>query len=265
MSPISNRGTTHDTAIERTRRPPGYAAMTQVHMAAIDDIAELTRCYSEPPDGVRAIMIFSLDGAASFHGRAGPLSDALDLQLLLALRGYADVVLVGAGTVRAENYGPVQLTSSQRSFRRNRWGLDDSPPIAVVSQSGKLPASLFTDPAQSPIVVTSSTAAAGQRFDADLRPEVLIAGDDTVDMTAVVTALGSRGMRRILCEGGPTLLDELVLHNLVDEMCATIAPKLAGTSQSVTSEVSRQLPTPTALSLHHVLTHHGYLFLKYGR
>jgi riboflavin biosynthesis pyrimidine reductase len=94
---------------------------------------------------------------------------------------------------------------------------------------------------------------------------VLIAGDDTVDMAAVLTELGARGMRRVLCEGGPTLLDELVLGDLVDEMCLTIAPKLAGTSQSAASDVLRQLTTPTALSLHHVLTHRGYLFLKYGR
>jgi riboflavin biosynthesis pyrimidine reductase len=235
-------------------------------MSAVSGIAELQQWYSEPPDGVRANMIFSLDGAASFDGRAGPLSGSLDQQLLLALRGYADVVLVGAGTARAENYGPVRLTGAQCSFRRDRWGLSDPPSIAVVSQSGKLPASLFDDPAQTPIVATSSTAAARQRFEADLRPEVMIAGVDTVDMPAIVTALGSRGMRRILCEGGPTLLDELVLGDLVDEMCVTIAPKLAGTSQSIASYgLTRQLPTPTALSLHHVLTHQGYLFLKYGR
>ena len=67
-------------------------------MSEVDDIAELRRFYCDPPDGVRANMIFSLDGAASLHGRAGPLSGRLDQQLFLALRGYADVVLVGAGT-----------------------------------------------------------------------------------------------------------------------------------------------------------------------
>jgi len=67
-------------------------------MSEVDDIAELRRFYCDAPDGVRANMIFSLDGAASLHGRAGPLSGRLDQQLFLALRGYADVVLVGAGT-----------------------------------------------------------------------------------------------------------------------------------------------------------------------
>jgi riboflavin biosynthesis pyrimidine reductase len=234
-------------------------------MSAVNDIVELARYYDAPPDGVRANMIFSVDGAASFDGRAGPLSDSLDQRLLLALRGFSDVVLVGAGTVRAENYGPVRLTEAQRSWRQTAWGVADSPPIAVVSRSGRLPTSMFADPSRPPIVATDSAAAARQRFDADRRPELLVAGDDTVDMTELLTTLRARGMRRVLCEGGPTLLDELVLSDLVDEMCVTIAPKLAGASQSASSQVVRQLPTPTALSLHHVLTHHGYLFLKYGR
>jgi riboflavin biosynthesis pyrimidine reductase len=234
-------------------------------MSVVNDIAELQRFYREPPDGVRANMIFSLDGAASMHGRAGPLSGPLDQQLLLALRGYADVVLVGAGTARAENYGPVRLTDAQRCYRRERWALDEPPPIAVVSQSGKLPQSLFAEPTQRPLVVTSSTAAASLRLEAQTRPDVMIAGEDSVDMTTVITALNSRGMRRVLCEGGPTLLDELVLRGLIDEMCVTIAPKLAGTGQSATSAVLPQLPAPKELSLHHVLAHQGYLFLKYGR
>jgi riboflavin biosynthesis pyrimidine reductase len=234
-------------------------------MSAVEDIAELQRFYSDPPDGVRANMVFSIDGAASMHGRAGPLSGPLDQQLLVALRGFADVVLVGAGTARAENYGPVRLTDSQRSFRRERWALEEPPPIAVVSQSGKLPQSIFAEPTQRPMLITSSTAAPGLRFEPDAGPDVVIAGEDSVDMAAVISALNSRGMRRVLCEGGPTLLDELVLGDLIDEMCVTIAPKLAGTGQSATSAVVPQLPAAKELSLHHVLAHQGYLFLKYGR
>ncbi|WP_232079427.1 pyrimidine reductase family protein [Mycobacterium conspicuum] len=231
----------------------------------VDDIAELAGFYRDPPDGVRANMIFSVDGAASLHGRAGPLSDSLDHQLLLALRGYADVVLVGAGTARAENYGPVRLTDAQRSDRWERWALDEPPPIAVVSQSGKLPPSLFAEPSQPPMVITSSAAAAGLRFEGSAVPDVVIAGENGVDVATTIAALRARGLRRVLCEGGPTLLDELVLRGLVDEMCVTIAPKLAGTGQSATSAGLPQLPAAQELSLHHVLTHQGYLFLKYGR
>ena len=91
-------------------------------MGAVGGITELASFYADPPEGVRANMIFSADGAAAFGGRAGPLSCPTDQQLLKILRGFADVVLVGAGTARAENYGPVRLTDPARkpTARRSR-------------------------------------------------------------------------------------------------------------------------------------------------
>ena len=86
-------------------------------IGAVGGITELEPFYAQAPAGVRANMIFSADGAAAFGGRAGPLSCPADQQLLGILRGFADVVLVGAGTVRAENYGPVRLTDAQQATR----------------------------------------------------------------------------------------------------------------------------------------------------
>lgn len=67
-------------------------------VAEVGGIADLARFYADPPLGVRANMIFSADGAAAFAGRAGPLSNSVDQELLQVLRGFADVVLIGAGT-----------------------------------------------------------------------------------------------------------------------------------------------------------------------
>lgn len=118
--------------------------------------------YRDPPDGVRVNMVASLDGAAAFGGRVRPpLSDQVDHQLLRAMRAYADVVLVGAGTVRAETYGPVQLTEEQARYRLERWGgLDTPPPIAVVTRTGNLPpdSPLFAGRVR-PIVVTTRRVA----------------------------------------------------------------------------------------------------------
>ena len=122
-------------------------------------ITELASFYADPPEGVRANMIFSADGAAAFGGRAGPLSCPTDQQLLKILRGFADVVLVGAGTVRAENYGPVETTDAQRA-ERHREGRIAPPPIAVISRTGELPTRLFSNPDQPPILVTCTQAAA---------------------------------------------------------------------------------------------------------
>lgn len=86
-------------------------------VAEVGGLADLAQFYAVPPHGVRANMIFSADGAAAFAGRAGPLSNPVDQELLRTLRGFADVVLVGAGTARAENYGPVRLTEAQQAER----------------------------------------------------------------------------------------------------------------------------------------------------
>jgi riboflavin biosynthesis pyrimidine reductase len=224
---------------------------------------ELVALYRDPPDGVRVNMIMSLDGAAAFGGVAGPLSDATDQGLLLALRAYADVVLVGAGTVRAEGYGPVRLTADQFVERWERWGVECPPPIAVVTHTGRVPASLFAVRAQRPILVTTAQLAHAHpelRDHADL----LIAGDTAVDIGAAITTLRTSGMPRILCEGGPTLLDELVSNDLVDEMCLTISPTLAATA-AMDRPGAQALTMPTRMALGHVVTVEDYVYLRYVR
>jgi riboflavin biosynthesis pyrimidine reductase len=230
----------------------------------VPSIIELASFYADPPDGVRANMIFSADGAAAFGGRAGPLSCRTDQRLLKILRGFADVILVGAGTARAENYGPVALTDAGR-FRRYHEGRANPPPIAVVSRSGELPPRLFSDPEQPPILVTCAQTAARYERDQDDRPQILVAGQDSVDMTRAVAMLRAAGMHRILCEGGPTLLDELVESDAVTEICVTLAPKLAA-SQPVGHRLHpARLPAPVTMRLEHALVCEDYLFLKYCR
>ncbi|OBG61798.1 MULTISPECIES: pyrimidine reductase family protein [unclassified Mycobacterium] len=223
-------------------------------VGTVADITELASFYADPPQGVRVNMIFSADGAAAFGGRAGPLSCPTDQRLLKILRGLADVVLVGAGTARAENYGPVRLTDA---------GPAAPPPIAVVSRSGRLPARLLGDPAQPPIVVTCARAAA--REDPGDGRRVVVAGEDSVDVARAVALLRERGMHRILCEGGPTLLDELVEADAVDEICVTLAPKLAASQPVGRRPTASPLPAPVTMRLEHALVCDGYVFLRYRR
>lgn len=221
-------------------------------VGTVADIAELASFYADPPPGVRANMIFSADGAAAFAGRAGPLSCPTDQQLLRILRGFADVVLVGAGTARAENYGPVRLTDSERTV---------PPPIAVISRSGRLPARLFSNPDQPPIVVTCARAAAAR----DDTRRLVVAGEDSVDVATAVALLREQGMHRILCEGGPTVLDELVEADAVAEICVTLAPKLAASQPVGHRPTPSPLPAPVAMRLEHALACDDYVFLKYRR
>lgn len=201
--------------------------------------------YGDVPDGVRVNMIMSLDGATSCGGVVGPLSDATDQSLVLSLRRFADVVLVGAGTARAERYRPSRDAQ-----------------IAVVTRTGNLPASLFAEGGR-PMAVTTAEVA---RRHPDLlgRADLLIAGENTVDLAAAVQRLQARGLRRILCEGGPLLLDELVNADLVDEMCLTISPTLAG-EKAGGRPGAPALARPTRLRLAHALTVEDYVYLRYTR
>jgi riboflavin biosynthesis pyrimidine reductase len=170
---------------------------------------------------------------------------------------------VGAGTVRAEEYGPVRLSDRQRTERAAQ-GRPEVPPLAVVSQSGVLPETMFADPDQQHILITSARGAAQYDLHSDHRRRVLVAGAEEVDLAEAVAELTHRGMPRILCEGGPTVLQRLVEEDLVDEICVTLAPRFAG-SQPVGAAPASDLAVPATLEVGHVLVHDGYLFLRYRR
>ncbi len=225
---------------------------------------ELQRFYGEPPSGVRANMIFTPDGAAAFNGRTRAITDPADQMLLAHLRMYADVVLVGSGTVSAENYGPVRL-SEQQLAHRERHGYVGLPRLAVVTGRGALPAELriFTGDGPRPLIVTTTQAANAHPELAELG-DVVVAGDATVDMEATLAALRSQGLTRVLCEGGPYLLASLVEADLVDDICVTIAPYLAG-SQPTTLQPASLRIAPIRLGLRHLLQRNGLLYLRYSR
>jgi riboflavin biosynthesis pyrimidine reductase len=233
-------------------------------VGTVGDITELASYYAEPPQGVRVNMIFSADGAATFGGRVGPLSDEIDQQLLEILRGFADVVLVGAGTARAEKYGPVRLSEAQQA-QRHRAGRTQPPPIAVISRTGALPPTLVSNPHQPPLLVTCAESAAPHDEADDQRCGVLVAGEGSVDVVGAIALLRAHGLSRVLCEGGPTLLDELVDADAVDEFCVTVAPKLAAGQPVNKRRRPSQLPVPARLRLAHALIHDDYMFLRYRR
>ena len=210
---------------------------------------------------VRANMISSLDGGVALDGRAGGLGSADDQRVLSILRDLADVVLVGAGTVRAEGYGGIHL-GSDRLERRRRWGLGGQPPLAVVTARGMdADAAIFTDTPVPPIVVT--TAAGAERMK-DVAATVIVAGETSVDLDVMLNALGDRGLNRVLCEGGPGLLGHLVAADRLDELCLTGSPMLLGGSP-LTLLSGAELATPIRWQLEGVLRSESYLFTRYVR
>lgn len=214
---------------------------------------------------VRGVMIASADGAAQAGGRAGGLAGPADIELFARLRAQADVLLVGASTVRVERYGGDRPSDQRRAWRRAR-GLADVPPIAVVTRSCALdPAGpLFTDTLIRPLVITCGAAPAERVAALADRAEILMVGDRDVDLAAALDRLADRGLRRVSCEGGPSLLAQLAAAGRLDELSLTVSPLLlAGDAIRVLD--GGLLDPPARLQLVHVLADDGFLFLRYRR
>lgn len=236
---------------------------------ALGDL-DLVRALGEE-SGVRANMVESVDGHATIAGRVGALTGAADQALLAALRGWCDVLLVGAGTVRAEGYGLLDLPAPVRDWRLSR-RRTPRPLLAIVSGSLDLDPALpaFADAAAQgpdalPWVVTVPGADPGWR--ARLAPyahflEVEPGPDGRPSLPGAVAALRAAGMVRVLSEGGPAVLGSLIGAGVVDELFLTVSPVLVG------GDGPRILRTdgydaPVPLQLLEVLGAGDELFLRY--
>jgi riboflavin biosynthesis pyrimidine reductase len=212
---------------------------------------------------VRINMIVSVDGGTSWNGVSGALGGSADKALFNVLRSLTDVVLVASATMRVEQYGPVVLGSKIQDTRRER-GQTPIPRIAVVSRTCQLDWStpFFTAASERPIVFTVSSATEADRTRAAKVAEVIIAGEDDVDLPGAIAELGSRGVKSVLAEGGPTLNGELARAGLLDELCVTISPLLAsGDAKRIIA--GSTLDTLQPLDLRSICEEDDYLFLRY--
>lgn len=231
------------------------------------DRADLARRYAvadRRTPHLRVNMIVSLDGAATRDGRAGGLGNADDQLLLRTLRMLADVLVVGAGTLRAEGYGALRLDDGAVAWRRTH-GLPAHPVLAAVSARLALdPASpMFTDAPHRPLVLTHRGAPPDRRRALREVADVVDCGDGAVEPVRLRAALVERGLRQILCEGGPSLLGTLIAADAVDELCLTLAPVLEGgrAGRIAVGPAGR----PVRMRLAHVLPAGDMLMLRYLR
>lgn len=189
-------------------------------------------------------MIASTDGAASVKGRSVGLGGASDNAVYAILRSLADVIVVGAGTMRAESYGPAQLDHAART-RREGWGLCPVPAIAVLTRSCRLDwaAPFFTQAQARPLVLTTSGADVTDRDRAAKVAEVIVAGDAAVDLALALHHLADRGVDNVLAEGGPRVSAQLAAAGLLDELCLTLAPLVvAGDATRILNGPELDLP-----------------------
>ncbi|HEY3994587.1 MAG TPA: pyrimidine reductase family protein [Mycobacterium sp.] len=233
------------------------------------DDGELPQLYGYPEDDgtwVRANFITSVDGGATAGDSSGAMGGPGDRLVFNLLRELADVIVVGAGTVRVEGYSGAHVGAAQRQRRQAR-GQSEVPQLAIVTRSGNLSRDMvvFTRTEVRPLVLTCAAAVDEARHRLTGLCEVLdCSGSDpgSVDEATLLAVLGARGMRRILTEGGPTLLDSLMDRDMLDELCLTIAPYIVGgQARRIATGPGRLL---TRMRCAHVLTDDaGYLYTRY--
>ncbi|PXY32922.1 hypothetical protein BAY59_07285 [Prauserella coralliicola] len=232
--------------------------------------ADLERIYAYPAGltrpWVQANFVSSADGAVTVSDRSEGLSHPADKRIFALGRDLADVVLVGAGTVKAENYRGARA-GERRVERRRRLGLADVPPIAVVTGRCTIEPDdlIVTDTTVPPIILTTEAASADRRAAlADAGAEVVVAGEHGVDVKAALDVLAARGLYRVNCEGGPHLFATLVAEDLVDQLCLTLAPLLAGAGAD-RIVTGRATDVPRRMELASLLHEDGFTMLRYRR
>ncbi|MCE7082266.1 pyrimidine reductase family protein [Streptomyces sp. ST2-7A] len=233
--------------------------------------AELAAAYAHPdplPDGgwLRANMVTSLDGAGHHGGRSQPLSCPADMRIFGVLRALADVIVVGAGTVRSEGYRPARRRE-EFAGARVAAGQEPVAAIAVVSAGLDLDFSspLFTEPVVPTLLVTGEAApperlaaarAAGAR--------TVFAGEGaTVEPARVRTELAALGYRRQLTEGGPGLLGRFVAAGVLDELCLTVSPRMTAGEAGRIARDGTPVEVPRELEPISILEEDGFLFTRY--
>ena len=213
--------------------------------AELDD-DELAALYAAPVGAswLRVNMVSTVDGAATGEsGLTASINNAADRRVFDVLRRLADVIVVGAGTARAEGYGPVDR------------------PIVLVSRRAEVPPALRGAAPGAVRMATTGTAEHLDEARALLGYEhVLVLGSYRVDLALLRERLVAAGLRHILSEGGPHLLRDLVDQEVADELDSTVVPRLlAGEHARMTNGP----PVDVPLRLHTLLEDHGTLLARW--
>ncbi len=216
-------------------------------------MADVSDRYPWPDRGrwVRAVMVMTLDGRiVGPDGRSGSISGPADRDVLLAIRRFADAVVIGASTFRAERYRPMTGRADTRDLRAAE-GQGPAPRLVIVSASLDLPweEPAFHESALTPLVVTVAGHPPDLLDEAGGHADVLVAGGPAVDAAWLVAELEARGLRRIACEGGHVLLESFARAGVVDEWNLTLSPLAAETTFRLEDEATQD----------------GFLFTRYLR
>ena len=240
-------------------RPPGgeteIAPLLERMFAAI-----------EPPDDrpyTLVNFIESVDGRATVKGRSGGLGDDGDRTLFHSLRERVDAVYAGTTTMRLERYGRI-LGKPERRQRRRERGLSPEPIACTMTRSGEVPTEipLFSEP-EVRVIVFGPASLEGCFDDCAASVELVVLQPGELTFAAAMARLRERGVRTLLCEGGPRVFGGLLREGVADELFLTLAPKLTGGGDGPAITSGPELVDPAELELRWLLERDGALYARY--
>jgi riboflavin-specific deaminase-like protein len=206
-------------------------------------------------------FVVSVDGRATIKGSAAPIGGSTDQDVLHTLRTQVDAVMIGAGTMRAECYGRMVPDPQRRAHRERVEGLAPDPLAVIVSGRLDLPweCGMFSGGWGRVLIATVSD---------DELPDIatstrVMRFDERVDLAELLRDLRKeRGVRALLCEGGPHTHGQLLELGLIDEMFVTLAPKVAGGTGP--NLIEGMLEQPRALEPRWLLEADGELYARFA-
>lgn len=212
---------------------------------------------------VRAVMVSTVDGAGvGSDGHSASVSGPPDRPVFALGRSLADAVLVGRRTVSVEGYRPWRVPERWAGYRAGDQAAE--PVFVVVSASLDLDPSspLITAAEGRTLVVTTGQSPRSARERLSEHVEVVVAGAERVSVPSLLAALAERGLHRVVCEGGPTVLAEIVAEGALDELSLTLTPRLVGGPMGRVLR-GAVLDVPAELRLVRLLEEDGYLVAGY--
>jgi riboflavin biosynthesis pyrimidine reductase len=242
---------------------------TRIDRADTLDTDDLIAAYVAQVPTLRLNFVASIDGAATVEGRSAGLGTSADKKVFGILRQLCDGLIVGAGTVRDEHYGALRASDEQRAWRVAH-DLRPHPRLVIVSSRLDLDPSsrVFVDAPVRPIVLTHESASEGQRHRLSEVADIVTCGGDQVDLRAAVGHLRDEyQLSQLLSEGGPHLFASLHAAGLVDELCLTLSPMLAGpgADRIIVGDRGPSEPATVPMRLHHAIAADSTLLLRYLR
>ncbi|WP_026533487.1 pyrimidine reductase family protein [Arthrobacter sp. H41] len=252
--------------------PGGSGALTD---------ADLLRLYAYPDDAdsgsadpgcadpgaqhpyVRFNFVAAADGSATSNGLSSGLGNDGDKRIFNLLRRLPDIILVGAGTIRAEGYEGALVDDEGQAWRRGQ-GLPAHPALGIISGSLDLDPSsgFFANAPVKPLIFTSDSAPASRLDALSHVADVVPCGAESVETGLLLKALAQRALPRVLCEGGPAVLGALTASDAVDDLCLSLSPLLAG-GEGPRISAGKAPAGPVALSLASLLTEDSALYIRY--